>query len=132
MSRLRLGRLRQLRRVRQSGDGGWLSIEFVGMSFLFVFTVMLALQVVCFTYSIAQVNGAARAAARAATLGQSASAAAEDAVSPSLHPVTTAVPGAPNGQKWAVTVSVPKVIPRMPQWTITRTASMPSTEPFGG
>ncbi len=119
-------------RARRSRDGGWLSIEFVGMSFLFLFTLMLALQVVAYTYSIAQVNGAARAAARAATLGQSAEAAASGAVSPSLRPVTTSVPGAAGGQKWAVTVSVPRVIPAMPQWTITRTASMPSTEPVGG
>ncbi len=118
--------------ARTGRDGGWLSIEFVGMAFLLLLALMLALQVVSYTYSLSQVNGAARAAARAATLGRSAEAAARDAVSPSLHPVTTADPSDPDGQTWSVTVSVPLVIPRMPQWTITRTATMPSTEPYGG
>jgi hypothetical protein len=124
-----------MRRLRRRGDGGWLSLEFVGMSFFLFLVLMMAIQVCAATYTLAQANGAARAAAREATLtgGLGGQAAANNAVSDSLRPVVSAVGGSTgDGQRWSVTLRVPKVLPRMPDWTITRSASMPSTEPMGG
>jgi hypothetical protein len=119
-------------RRRPTGDGGWLSLEFVGLSFLFIFTLVLALQVASATYTMAQANGAARAAARAATLSGSGAGAADAAVNPSLRPVRAQGGRDGSGQTWTVTLRVPQVVPLMPRWTVTRSASMPSTEPLGG
>jgi hypothetical protein len=114
-------------------EDGWLSLEFVGMSFLFLFSLMLALQVASATYTLAQANGAARAAARAATLRGSGQSAANAAVNPSLRPVRVSGGSAGGqGQTWSVTLRVPRVVPLMPSWTVTRSASMPSTEVNGG
>jgi hypothetical protein len=126
--------MNRLRRARADRDGGWLSLEFVGMSFFLFLVLMLVIQVAAATYTMAQANGAAHAAARAATLqhGAGGDAAATAAVSPSLRPGLLATGGSSgDGQTWQVTLRVPKVLPRMPDWTITRSASMPSTEPLG-
>lgn len=120
---------------RRRGDGGWLSLEFVGMTFFIALTLLVVIQVAAATFTMAQANGAARAAARHATLnrGTGAEAAANAAVSPSLRPVVRAVGGASGGgQTWQVTLRVPQILPRLPDWTVTRSASMPSTEPLGG
>jgi hypothetical protein len=117
----------------KGSDGGWLSLEFVGMSFLFLFSLMLALQVASATYTMAQANGAARAAARAATLRGSGQSAANEAVNPSLRPVqVSGGSSGGQGQTWSVTLRVPQVVPLMPRWTVTRSASMPNTEVTGG
>ncbi len=121
------------RRVR--GEGGWLSLEFVGMSFFLFLTLMALVQVAAATFTIAQANGAARAAARAATLNHGAGgrAAAADAVSAALRDGLQAVGGSTgDGQHWSVTLRVPKVLPRLPDWTVTREATMPATEAQGG
>lgn len=128
-----MSRLARTRRPR--GEGGWLSLEFVGMSFFVFLILMVLVQVTAATYTIAQANGAARAAARAATLhhGAGGDAAARDAVSASLRDGLVATGSSTgDGQQWSVTLRVPKVLPRMPDWTVTREASMPATEPLGG
>jgi hypothetical protein len=103
------------------------------MSFFLFLTLMIVVQVAAATYTMAQANGAARAAARAATLHQGATQAARAAVSDSLREDLVAAGGATgDGQHWTVTLRVPKVLPRMPDWTVTREASMPATEPLGG
>jgi hypothetical protein len=124
-------RARDLRRR----DGGWISLEFVGMSFFLFLMLMLAIQVAAATWTLAQADGAARAAARQATLsrGFGGQSAASAAVNPSLRSGLIATGSSTgDGQTWRVTLRVPKVLPRMPDWTITRSASMPSTEPGFG
>ncbi len=59
---------RLLPRRGRRRDGGWLSLELVGMSFFLFLAALMVAQVAAATYTIAQANGAARAAARAATL----------------------------------------------------------------
>lgn len=105
------------------------------MSFFILLVLMVLIQVAAATYTIAQANGAARAAARAATLnaGAGGDAAARDAVSGSLRDGLTATGASTgDGQTWKVTLRVPKVLPGWPDWTVTREASMPATEPLGG
>lgn len=121
---------RRARRLR--GERGWISIEFVGMFALFLVTLLFVLQGAAFSYTIAQANGAARAAARASSLGESGVQAARNAVNPSLRPVVAS--GGPSAyvHRWQVTLRVPQVVPMMPSWSVTRTAAMPATEPFGG
>lgn len=99
---------------------------------LFLVTLLFVLQGAAFSYTIAQANGAARAAARASSLGQSGVQAARDAVNPSLRPVVAS--GSPSSyvHRWKVTLQVPQVVPMMPSWSVTRSAAMPATEPFGG
>jgi len=125
----------RLSAVRRSRDRGWLSLEFVGMSFLLFLVLMLVIQVAAATFTLAQANGAARSAAREASLSRGAggASAARAAVSSSLRDGMVATGGSTgDGQSWQVTLRVPKVLPRMPDWTITRSAAMPSTEPLGG
>lgn len=102
------------------------------MTGMFLAALMLVLQGAAFSFTIAQANGAARAAARASSLGQSGVQAARDAVNPSLRPLVAT--GAPSTyvHRWQVTLTVPRVVPMMPLWTVTRSASMPATEPIGG
>ncbi|GAB3676902.1 TadE/TadG family type IV pilus assembly protein [Angustibacter aerolatus] len=115
-------------RRRARRDDGWMSLELVGMAFLLLLMVLFVIQVAAVTYTMAQANGAARAAARASTLGQSGQSAARNAVSSSLHPVATGARG-----HWTVRLTVPRVVPRMPTMTIVRSATMPQTEPgIGG
>ncbi|KQX65965.1 hypothetical protein [Angustibacter sp. Root456] len=116
-------------------DGGWLSLELVGTSFFLFLAALMVTQVAAATYTIAQANGAARAAARAATLtgGAGADAAARGAVSESLRDGLVATGGSTgDGQRWSVTLRVPHVLPRLPEWSVTRSASMPATETVGG
>lgn len=126
---------KQVQRRRSRGDGGWLSLELVGTSFFLFLVAMMVAQVAAATYTIAQANGAARAAARAATLtgGAGADAAARGAVSESLRDGLVATGGSTgDGERWSVTLQVPHVLPRLPAWTVTRSASMPATETVGG
>ncbi|GMA88157.1 hypothetical protein GCM10025868_34070 [Angustibacter aerolatus] len=73
----------------------------MGMAFLLLLMVLFVIQVAAVTYTMAQANGAARAAARASTLGQSGQSAARNAVSRLAAPggdrCTRALDGAAHG-----------------------------------
>ncbi len=114
---------RSARRHRRA-DGGWLSLELVGMFGLLLATVFAVLQVLAGAFALSEANTAARAAARAASLGEDPYSAAASAVSPSLRPVT--VSG--SGETWSVSVPVPVVVGWLPLHAVTRSATMPDTE----
>lgn len=106
-------------------DHGWLSLELVGLFGLLLVTLFAVLQVLAGGFALTEANTAARAAARAASLDQDPYSAAQSAVSPGLRPVQ--VSGA--GETWTVRVPVPAVVGWLPLDSVSRSATMPDTEP---
>jgi hypothetical protein len=92
---------------------------------LILVSMYIVLQAMAAMFVLTEANGAARAAARAASLGRDPYSAAQAAVSPSLRPVR--VSG--GGQTWRATIGVPVVVRWMPLADISRSATIPRTEP---
>ena len=106
-------------------DDGWLSLELVGMFGLVLVTLFAVLQGLAGGFALSEANTAARAAARAASMGRDPYSAAQQAVSPSLRPVQ--VDG--GGETWTVSVPVPEVVGWMHLGSVTRSATIPNTQP---
>jgi hypothetical protein len=128
MTRVRTDRVRRAHRRsgdRGSADRGSVTLEFVGTVAYVLIGTLLVLQALAAGYALSQANTAARAAARAASLGNDPGTAAEAAVAPALRPVS--VSGF--GETWSATVSVPTVVRWFPVGSITRSATIPRTDP---
>lgn len=113
------GRPPERRPVRRR-ERGSVSIEVVALVPLLVLVALLVLQLGVAGWSSSQAQEAARAAARAQSLGEDPRAAAEGALSGSLevHSITT------TSDSVTLRVRVPRVSP-LPTFTVTRDVSMP-------
>jgi len=103
-------------------DRGVASLELVGLLPLVALVVSMILQLVAATYTANETESAARAAARAYSLGEDPTAAARHSLPSGLRPVDVEV----HGPRHAATVTVR--IPRtsiLPLHDITKTVVMP-------
>ncbi|MFD7710612.1 TadE family protein [Streptomyces sp. NPDC059785] len=132
MLRLRAPRSRGLRVrepglpvPRRRGDRGVSMLEFAGFLPVLLLIGMAAIQLGLVGYGINQAGSGARAAARAASLGQDGTAAGQAAVSGWLNPDVLPAEG-PDTTTATVQVQVPSVIPFLGGWTVERRATMPN------
>lgn len=104
---------------------GSAALEFVAVMPFFLLVALGGLQIGVTGWTTTLTTDSARAAARAASLGQSPVAAAHEALPAGL--TATAVSGGhvANGYTYTVTVKVPSVFPIWDSGTVTRTVSMP-------
>ncbi|MFH8220193.1 TadE/TadG family type IV pilus assembly protein [Streptomyces sp. NPDC018057] len=122
-----------IRRSRRGAraDRGQVAIEYLGFVPVLLLVGLAAIQIGLVAFCALQAGTAARAGARAASLGHDAQAACAAAVSGGLSGRTTCVP-APGGDTVTVTatVRIPSVIPLWnPVGTVRKTATMPLDDP---
>nr|BFD82967.1 hypothetical protein StreXyl84_23680 [Streptomyces sp. Xyl84] len=114
-------------RGRRPRDHGQVAIEYLGFIPVLLLVAMAVIQFGLVAYAAQQAGTAARAGARAASLGHDAQAACTAAVSGGLSGRTTCDPE-PGGDTVTVTatVRIPSVIPLWnPVGTVRKTATMP-------
>ncbi|MEW2291690.1 TadE family protein [Streptomyces sp. NPDC006743] len=114
-------------RGRRPRDHGQVAIEYLGFIPVLLLVAMAVVQFGLVAYAAQQAGTAARAGARAASLGHDAQAACTAAVSGGLSGRTTCDP-APGGDTVTVTatVRIPSVIPLWdPVGTVHKRATMP-------
>ncbi|MBL8931187.1 MAG: pilus assembly protein [Kineosporiaceae bacterium] len=113
--------------MRAAGrDRGAAALEFAGVAPLVLLAALIALQFGVIGWTVVATGQAARDGARAASLGQNASAAATAALPGSLSAssVTTADTG--DGHRCTVQVDIPTLLPLpFELGTVSRTAEMP-------
>lgn len=110
---------------RHRRDRGSASLEFVAMLPILLFAGMAALQLGVAGWATTSATDAARAAARAASLGENPSAAAQGALPGGL--TATSVTGGKlgNGYSYTVTVEIPDLVPFLTPGQVSRTVDMP-------
>lgn len=107
-------------------DRGTASIELVaGVPFL-ILAGAVALQFGIVGWTTVSTSDAARAAARAASLGQNPSSAAAGALPNGLTPQSVIGGKAGNGYSYTVTVKTPTILPMLDVGTVSRTVDMPA------
>lgn len=118
--------LRQAKPTRRRwNDRGTSILEFAGFLPILLLAGMAAIQLGLIGYGINQAGTAARAAARAASLGEDGVTAGQAAVSSWLSPQP--VPGGGGDTTtFSVTVTVPSVIPLLDPVEMTREVTMPN------
>ena len=107
-------------RARERGAA---ALEFVGVLPLLIFAMLVALQFGVAGWAVVSTGEAARAAARAATLGQDPNAAAQGAL-PGVLSGTVSGHAVAEGRRYSVTVKVPTLLP-FDVGSVTRTADLP-------
>lgn len=107
-------------------DRGTAALEFVGAVPFLLLSGAIALQFGLVGWTAISTQDAARAAARAASLGKSPSAAAAQALPSGLQLV--GVTGGPSGSgySYSVVVKTPAIVPLLELGEVTRTADMPA------
>ncbi|GGY90877.1 TadE/TadG family type IV pilus assembly protein [Streptomyces poonensis] len=116
------------RRLRNAGDDRGVSmLEFAGFLPILLLIGMAAIQLGLIGYGINQAGSGARAAARAASLGDDGAAAGQASVSGWLNPQVAPATGGDTTTA-TVTVTVPSVIPLFDDVTVTRDATMPNDQ----
>ncbi len=108
------------------GERGSAALEFIATFPILLFAGLVALQLGLIGWATVSTNDAARAAARAAALGNDPQAAAQGALPGGLR--VEQVTGGPSGQgyTYTVTVQTPRLIPMFDFGTVSRTADMPA------
>ncbi|MFV0452736.1 MAG: TadE/TadG family type IV pilus assembly protein [Propioniciclava sp.] len=112
-------------RTPRRRDRGSASLEFVAMFPVLLTVGIAALQLGIAGWATTSATDAARAAARAASLGESPSAAAQGVLPAGL--TATSVDGGRlgNGYSYTVTVDIPDVVPFFTPGQVSRTVDMP-------
>lgn len=106
----------------QQRDRGSSTLEIVGILPIVIVVLLVLLQVGAFVYALNGANQAVRDAARAASLGSSATAAAEASLPGAIKVKRLEKISSPN--RYELEVTVPKFIP-FTDLTVTRVADMP-------
>ncbi|MGK5631495.1 TadE/TadG family type IV pilus assembly protein [Streptomyces sp. URMC 123] len=120
---------RRLRRPPR--DRGQVAIEFLGFLPILLVVALATVQLGIAAYGAQQAGTAARAAARAASLDDRADApaptpqAAAEAATSDWLDVAVASSGGAGEVRATATVTIPSVIPGIPDMTATRSATMP-------
>lgn len=109
-------------RRRRLGERGVASIEVVGLLPLIALVVSMILQFVASAYTADATEAAARAAARAYSLGEDPTAAARQSLPSGLPPVSVVVHGPDHSA--TVTVRIPRTS-ILPLHDVTKTVVMP-------
>ncbi|WP_055717911.1 TadE family protein, partial [Streptomyces torulosus] len=112
---------------RHRNDRGAAILEFAGFLPILLLVAMAAIQLGLIGYGISQAGSAARAAARAESLGNDGVAAGQAAASGWLDPEVSPNQG-PDTTTATVVVTVPSVIPLFDPVSLERTATMPNDE----
>lgn len=117
---------------RPAGDRGQSAIEFLGVLPFLLLLIVAALQLFYTLYTVNATDTAARAAARAESLGGSPQQAAADALPSFLRGSLRSV-NYPARETVTVSVEVPVLFPglSLPAFHVDRSASMPMAEPGG-
>ncbi|MEA5638440.1 TadE/TadG family type IV pilus assembly protein [Cutibacterium granulosum] len=108
-------------------DRGGAAIECIGLLPLFLISAIAAIQIGLAGWASVETEYAARDAARAATLGQDSTAAAQASLTGRLHVQSMSVGGA-DSCRVKLTVRVPSLV-GFQMGTVTRTAEMPRLHP---
>lgn len=107
-------------------ERGTASLEFVGILPTLLLSGMIALQFGVVGWTAVSTTDAARAAARAASLGQNPYAAAAGALPGSLTPVAVVANSSGQSRSYTVTVKTPSLLPGLDLGTVSRTVDMPA------
>ncbi len=109
----------------KAGERGSATLEFVAMFPLLFMVALCALQVGIVGWATTSTTDAARAAARAASLGQDPNTAAQTSLPGGLHAQSVSGGRHGNGYTYTVTVKIPDLLPYLDTGTVSRTISMP-------
>ncbi len=110
---------------RERRDAGQVAIEYLGFVPVLLIVGLAGFQIGAVAYAAEQAGTAARAGARAASLGQSAPAACAQAVSGGLHVTCGESGGGDDSVTVTATVSVPRIVPGWPFDPVQKRATMP-------
>ncbi|MFT3875679.1 MAG: TadE/TadG family type IV pilus assembly protein [Propioniciclava sp.] len=107
-------------------ERGTAALEFVAGAPILMLVGAIALQFGLVGWTALSTHDAARAAARAASLGHSPQAAAAGALPGGLSPVSVTGSRVGDGYSYTVTVSVPSIVPIFNLGHVSRTVDMPA------
>lgn len=107
-------------------ERGTAALEFVGTFPFLLLAGLIALQFGLVGWAAVSTNDAARAAARAASLGQNPQVAATRALPGGLSPVSVTGSRIGEGYRYTVTVKAPGIVPLFDLGTVSRTVDMPA------
>ncbi|RXW32008.1 TadE/TadG family type IV pilus assembly protein [Propioniciclava flava] len=107
-------------------ERGTAALEFVGAFPCLLLAGMIALQFGLVGWATVSTNDAAKAAARAASLGRNPTTAAKEALPGSLAPLSVTGSKLSGGYSYTVEVKVPSVLPMIDFGSIRRTVDMPT------
>ncbi len=110
----------------KTNQRGSAALEFVGLIPVILLTAVIAIQFGIFGWAALSVSDAARAAARAAAMGQDPHLAAQAALPNGLEPVQVTGGQTGDGYSYTVTIKTPTVVPILDLGEISRSADMPS------
>lgn len=114
--------------TKRSGrrERGTAALEFIGMFPFLLLAGLVALQFGLVGWVAVSTTDAARAAARAASLGQNPQLAAARALPGGLSPLSVTGLHIGSGYRYTVTVKAPSIVPLFDLGTVSRTVDMPA------